>query len=395
MNDINLIENEYQDLEKPGPFYENIELLSPIFIKESNILENSGSSELSLGFNENMKDILGDKECSPAPAPLRNSFPSNEIFCNHNMECPEVVNKIKDINEENILGNENLYDFEKIVNSQNDEIIDSKPISFDLIRYNNLTESFIFNSDNKGAPINIFEEKNFQFNEINSFGIAKNTSEYIENKNILKKYHKNNWTNKDNKEEDKNNENSLINPHYNNEKGNKKYKKIYLNLKKIFVRKLKSDSIRKKIKARTHKKIKEIINCKLKRGGSKMYFESLPQPFITNIKIEYNKNFLKYTMRELFESYVGYKNKDRDKVNINIKVLKYIDSSKNLKNQNDIFIFLNSTYEVILQDYFRSNYFLEDIEKLKNEKESQEYISKYKFIGEHWIEFYKNNGEIY
>ena len=48
-------------------------------------------------------------------------------------------------------------------------------------------------------------------------------------------------------------------------------------------RKYKPDDIRKKIKARFHKAIKNIINENLKKAGSKYYFSFLPQIFISSI----------------------------------------------------------------------------------------------------------------
>lgn len=77
--------------------------------------------------------------------------------------------------------------------------------------------------------------------------------------------------------------------------------------KSTIIRKLKPDSLRKKIKARFHRKIGQIINNKLKEYGSKFQFGLFPQPFIKNINIEFNRPLLSLTMRELFQKHLGLK----------------------------------------------------------------------------------------
>ena len=53
-------------------------------------------------------------------------------------------------------------------------------------------------------------------------------------------------------------------------------------------RKFKPDNIRKKIKTRFHKIIKNIINKNLKKVGSKKLFDFIPQCFIGNISKKVN-----------------------------------------------------------------------------------------------------------
>ena len=164
--------------------------------------------------------------------------------------------------------------------------------------------------------------------------------------------------------------------------------------KKKCLRRFKPDSFRKKIKSRMHKKIRDIINKKLMKCGSKMFFDYLPQPFITNVNVMHNKAYLQLTMKTLFKMVFGNKKKDREKYKTNQKVLNYLDSNKDIRIKSGVDEFLNSTYEDIIFYYINGPLFEEDINKLYEEGESQDYIDKYKFIGEHWIEFYNNNGRI-
>lgn len=159
-------------------------------------------------------------------------------------------------------------------------------------------------------------------------------------------------------------------------------------------RRFKSDSIRKKIKARMHKKLRETINEKLKKLGSNMFFELLPQSFTTNVNIEDNNKAFKLTMKNLFKEtfQIKARDKEKEKIQTNAKVINYLES--NPKFNQIISDFLNSTYEEIIRIYIGSKCFEEDIRRLYSEGESEEYIKKYKFIGDHWIEFYKNKGRI-
>ena len=163
--------------------------------------------------------------------------------------------------------------------------------------------------------------------------------------------------------------------------------------KKKFIRKFKPDSLRKKIKARMHKKIRDLLNKNLKQYGSKMIFDYLPQPFITDVNVIQNKAYLKLTMRTLFKMMFGNKSKDKEKVKTNLKVLTYLDSNDHIRIKSGVDEFLNSTYEDIIRKYVNGKYFEEDVKKLYEEGESKEYIDKYNFIGKHWIEFYNNNGK--
>ena len=155
-------------------------------------------------------------------------------------------------------------------------------------------------------------------------------------------------------------------------------------------RKLKPDSLRKKIKARLHKKLTKIINEKLKTAGSKCFFDMLPQSFITNINIGFNKPLLNITMRELFQKTFGFKSKDKEKIDYNIRIMKYIEDNPDINNNSDVSDFLDSKYSEIIREYLDGDYLQEDIERLRDENEGEEYINRYNFIALHWIEFYEN-----
>ena len=370
--------------------------------KNKNPLENIESQFQNIN---NSKNSEIDKDDSPAPAPLRASQSQiqNDLGVSHNMECPEVVqqdNKMADLIK---LFSEEKYTEEELI---------EKPFDQSLYFYHqqNLENSnngdYINNNElgDKSAAVNAItgeDSTNSLLNKVNNLDINNSNCLYNSNSNIN--------TGFNNLEESypapKNNfiPTPLCSKNYKEEKKDKKYKNEKLlflnsskekkntnNTKSVIYRKLKPDSLRKKIKARFHKKLRQIINTQLKEAGSKYFFDNLPQCFITNINIGFNKPLLNITMRELFQKTFGFKAKDREKIEYNIKVLKYIEDNPDIKNNSKIDEFLDNTYKVIITKYLGGNYLLEDIERLKKEGEKDDYINRYTFIALHWVEFYEN-----
>ena len=344
-------------------------------------------SQSQLVNSKNNSDI--DKECSPAPAPLRSSQSQiqTDLGASHNMECPEVVQEtegainndlieifpFKD-NEEDLVEkpfDQNVYYLYTQQNLENSSNIDSnnnsdlgdKSAAVNVINNNESMNSLLFkvtnldinnsNNNNYPAPKHNFEQaqtplcaKNYKFN-ISTQNKKGNTLLFLKNT------------------ETKKNRNSIY-------------------------RKLKPDSLRKKIKARLHKKLTKIINEKLKTAGSKCFFDMLPQSFITNINIGFNKPLLNITMRELFQKTFGFKSKDKEKIDYNIRIMKYIEDNPDINNNSDVSDFLDSKYSEIIREYLDGDYLQEDIERLRDENGGEEYINRYNFIALHWIEFYEN-----
>ena len=286
---------------------------------------------------------------------------------NINNEVNEIDDERNNINIEKITpypGMNESISQKKLLNSDNSlnfNIMDAP------INNNNLSNS----SSSQNTNITNLSNSNIPSKNLNSSVIYSHTFDPQKFKNRIDK-------------EDFITTNNLNDNESSNEK--KKTKKKYL-------RKFKPDSLRKKIKSRMHKKLKFIMNKKLKKCGSKMFFDYFPQPFITNINVKDNKYYLKLTMRTLFKMVFGNKAKDKEKVDTNLKVIKYLDSNDKIRIESGIDIFLNSTYEDIIQQYINGKLFEEDVKILSKEGETKEYIEKYKLIGKHWLEFYNNNGK--
>lgn len=160
-------------------------------------------------------------------------------------------------------------------------------------------------------------------------------------------------------------------------------------------RKLKSDDIRKKIKTQFHKALKNIINRNLKESNSEELFGFLPQTFIGNISKEFNKKYMNITYKELL--CIDFTKNKEDCINSNINkkqviknqnFLKYLENNPEISKKSGFDIIKNKKYRELLQLYFLSEEFENNIIQLKNKKESDEYINDYIYLSQNYINYF-------
>ena len=163
-------------------------------------------------------------------------------------------------------------------------------------------------------------------------------------------------------------------------------------------RKFKPDDIRKKIKARFHKNLKEILNENLKICGSKKFFDFLPQGFVSNISIEKNKEAFKLTYLEMlknnFENCTNNQKQkliDKKKVNNNKETLLYLEKNPEISEKSGFDLIKNETYENLLSEYFQSKQFEDTIKDLENENEEEDYICEYVNKSKNYVNFFKTS----
>ena len=162
-------------------------------------------------------------------------------------------------------------------------------------------------------------------------------------------------------------------------------------------RKYKPDDIRKKIKARFHKSIKNIINENLRKAGSKKLFTFLPQVFISSIAREKNRCVLNLSFRELLQkNFVNdvdekkYKNRNVDlsKYKKNLSVLEYLDKNPEICKNSGFDIISKMKYSDLLEEYFQSDEFERAIYKLREENEDEDSIKEYINKSKNYVKFF-------
>ena len=182
-------------------------------------------------------------------------------------------------------------------------------------------------------------------------------------------------------------------------------KKIFYTLKKNVDkrRKEREDNIRKKIKSNFHKKIFKLINEKLKQAGAKLYFQSLPQYFISDITKKTNFDALEINYKDLFEytherlinnkivnsKIEVMKRVSEKKYRKNIETLNYLDNNLEISEKSGWSKIKNMKYIDLLEAYFNSKEFEESIEKLEK-KETKNYINDYIYYSLNYIEHFKS-----
>jgi len=167
-------------------------------------------------------------------------------------------------------------------------------------------------------------------------------------------------------------------------------------------RKYKSDDMRKKIKSRFHKTLKNIINENLKKAGSQKLFDFLPQCFIGNVSKRTNNYCLDLTYKELLltdfvseytkDSYPN-KNVDYKKYLKNKEVMKYLEDNPEICRKSGFDIIMNKKYKELLNIYFSSAEFEDSIIRLKKENETKEYVLDYVIKAKRYVQFYSNVGK--
>ena len=166
-------------------------------------------------------------------------------------------------------------------------------------------------------------------------------------------------------------------------------------------RKYKPDDIRKKIKTRFHKTIKNIINENLKIAGSNQFFDFLPQSFISNISRDKNKNIMNLTYKQLLEKDFISEckidphqfNVDKLKYERNLKVLKYLEENPIISFKSGFHLMCKLSYADILNEYFISEEFEKSIQKLKEENETEDYIREYINKAKTYVNFFSTKSD--
>ena len=173
-------------------------------------------------------------------------------------------------------------------------------------------------------------------------------------------------------------------------------------------RKEKPDDIRKKIKSRFLKSLKNRINQMLKIVKSKEFFDFLPQSFICNISKQKNKPIINMTFKELIlkkffeeedkkDNNTNNKkllqrktNPDKKKYDNNVKVLKYLEENDEICKKSNFNVIGNMTFKDLFKEYLKSEEFEKEIEKLKEEQNNDNYIKDYIIKAFNFINYFSS-----
>ena len=150
------------------------------------------------------------------------------------------------------------------------------------------------------------------------------------------------------------------------------FKKV-LNFKKSSFRKTKIDSILKKCKSKFFRTVQEAIK---KLTNNSIKINRLPQTFITNINIDYNKEYMN---KSLFRIYYD--------LNIVKTENDFYMEAPTLWEQTTLKNLINMTYSEAFTYYVTSQRFKEDCEGIR-EKEGEKFEILFKYVSKIFIHYY-------
>ena len=235
--------------------------------------------------------------------------------------------------------------------------------------------------------------KNINNNQISSeneekqriFTITKMTKEKMFNSKFLQSFLKKNINFSEVKEENKKidlpdfNFEGLISALINIKSSNSvsEFHSNFMDFKTVLnfhrpLRKTKIDSILKKCKSKFFRAVQDSIK---KITNDLTQINRLPQSFITNINIDYNKNYMNKTIFEIYKS-LNLVNQEKEFF-IGISQ----DNIPKLKS------LLNYTYSQLFNVYTESQRFKEDCEVIR-EKEGEKFEILYKYVSKIYIRYY-------
>ena len=160
-------------------------------------------------------------------------------------------------------------------------------------------------------------------------------------------------------------------------------------------RKYKPDNIRKKIKSRFFKAIKNRLNKLLHEANSEEFFELLPQCFIINITKKKNQPVMNMTFKTVLcydfikeekneannkKDFMNKMRIDIKKYEKNVKVIEYLEKNENenIRKKSKFDIIGNMTITQLFEEYLKSDEFEKEIVKLKEEEtDNINYIKDY------------------
>ena len=155
-------------------------------------------------------------------------------------------------------------------------------------------------------------------------------------------------------------------------------------------RRNKEDDIRRMIGRRFFNDIiLKLINAILGKAGSLIIFEKIQQDVVYDLVKKSNKKMLNKTLKQIFIEKELYRENNLEKYNHNLKLIKLIksDEYKNIRENTQIDKILEMKYYDLFQEYLSSNEFIEEINRLKNNKKfDKSYIVKYIYYSLHFIE---------
>ena len=167
--------------------------------------------------------------------------------------------------------------------------------------------------------------------------------------------------------------------------------KTFLGIKKLQnekTRKDNQDNMRKKIKRGFFNTfLIKFLNKVLKSIGSHKYFEKFPHNFINDVHQKRNKKIFAMTLEGVFMKEALYLHEEKNGFNNYLRNLDVLKSEE-VKENEEIKKTLNKSIRKFYEEYINSVEFkIDEINRLRKKEMNDDYIKRYIYLANHFIEF--------
>ena len=162
------------------------------------------------------------------------------------------------------------------------------------------------------------------------------------------------------------------------------------------IRKYNKDNVMTRFKSRFHKSLKNSANERLKMAGSIHLFGFLPHSFIGNVSKSKNRGIMNMTIKDLFAQDFSEEENNNEEINLknnqeNILLIKYLEENEIISEKSNYKYYKNMKYYEVIYEYLNSIEFEEDIIKLEEEGEDEEYIKLYIHMALNYVDYYSSS----
>lgn len=152
-------------------------------------------------------------------------------------------------------------------------------------------------------------------------------------------------------------------------------------------RKKNADNIRRKIKRALFNKycirnLDKIIKSIIKYG---LFLKKFPACFLTNVNRQENKNLLNSTLKDIFYKKELYGKKGSNIYNHNLNVL----NNEIIRENVEFRRILNLKYSELFEEFVNSEEIIEEIEKLKKNGFTEQYINNYIYLARNMVKYFE------
>ena len=131
-------------------------------------------------------------------------------------------------------------------------------------------------------------------------------------------------------------------------------------------------------------------------AGSIHLFGFLPHSFISNVTKNKNKDIINKNFEDFIKQDFSEDENNNNEISLknhqeNISLIKYLEENEIISEKSNYKYYKNMKYYEVIYEYLNSIEFEEDIIKLEEEGEDEEYIKLYIHMALNYVDYYSSS----